>query len=689
VKTQKTIAVIMIVTSSILTALVTGNIAYPTILCMLGLLGLQRRFTWQIKPERRIIKSLLMLLLAVMFAVHYSYIGFSHQAMFAPAGAAAWQTIACYFMASMILILFLGAPDRLPPSMGFFHLAVAISAGQVLLLDDRYIAFRLVELGSAILAILYTTSADNFSSKLVTERIVKSSRWLSVGLILAVVANIGWIGGSILYRHAEILNYLPVWFWRVDAAGGNNSGGASHIGFSKSGMLSSILQIQGDQDPTPVLTITADRNPGYLRAMSFEMYRQSQWLDLSNREALFPEERPFGAYFGGRTNTFRLRSREAPRTEYMTIRHELRFRETMFTPLGTSSIEAPVSLMLRDDDDIIYSRNLPSGLNYRVAYSATPYQRPPTGMQVRRMLNVPARLDRRIYQLADGIFSRCVTANEKMEAVVDYFRTNYTYSLSMNIPPGVDNLTYFLLEGTSGYCEYFASGSAILLRLAGVPTRYVTGFLVTERDPASGSWVARNMNAHAWVEAWDQELGKWTIVEATVQDNLASTETERDLSTTGGGGGIDFRRLLQDIYQYGIVGIFGWFFKSYGLVAGLLISSFFAGSAVFLAVWQRLKEGKTKTFLRSRKGEDAIVASMHKMLNRMDRKVKAAGQQRNNTETLHTFSNRLRAQDAGDGIWARISDWYLEYADLRYNKPSGWRRLRKVQEMADSLRNIR
>ena len=54
-KTKKSIAIIMLLTSSVLTAFASRDIAYPAILCILGLLGLQRRFTWDIKPERRVI----------------------------------------------------------------------------------------------------------------------------------------------------------------------------------------------------------------------------------------------------------------------------------------------------------------------------------------------------------------------------------------------------------------------------------------------------------------------------------------------------------------------------------------------------------------------------------------------------------------------------------------------------------
>ncbi|MHC4570185.1 MAG: transglutaminase-like domain-containing protein [Planctomycetota bacterium] len=68
----------------------------------------------------------------------------------------------------------------------------------------------------------------------------------------------------------------------------------------------------------------------------------------------------------------------------------------------------------------------------------------------------------------------------------------------MDIPAGRDKLTHFLLAESTGYCEYFASGAAMLLRMADVPTRYVTGFLVTNRDVETGLWIARSMDAHAW-----------------------------------------------------------------------------------------------------------------------------------------------------------------------------------------------
>ena len=696
-KVQKTIAIIMLLTSSVLTALVSGDIAYPTILCMLGLLGLQRRFTWDIKPEKRVITSLLLLLLAIMFSLHYRYAGSAGRVAYVQAAAIAWQTIARYFLASMILILFLGSPERMPASLGLFHVAVTISAGQVLLLDDMYISFRLSELLSVILVVLYAAAARGTMDRPHPERMGRiftascfrrKAGVFAFGLILVVTANCGWIMSSILYRHVEVLNYLPLWFWRGHVALESATDGVSLVGFSTSGRLSSLLFIKAEQDPTPALSIMCDGSPGYLRARAFEVYRQSEWHDLSYREALFPERnKPFGMYFVGRTNFFRLNETDASECKYMTIRHESLFADAVFTPLGTSFLEAPLNLLLRDDDDIVYARNLRNALNYRIAYTKSAYQKPPTGVQGRRMLNVPGQLDPRIHQLASRIFAGCSTTTEKIDAVVNYFRTNYTYALGLDIPPDRDKLTHFLLEESTGYCEYFASGAAILLRLAGVPTRYVTGFLVTEQDPQSELWVARYMDAHAWAEAWDQERNQWAIVEATVGENLAAASDAEQFGRMSGGAGTLLGQLLQDLYQYGLFGVLGWLFKSYGLLAGLLLLTFLLGGALWLALSRHYNWKKSIGRTQSRAVRNPGLVTLHKMLARMDRKVKAAGQRRALSQTLHAFSGQLRAQDCGDGLWTKISDWYLEYANLRYCRTMSSQRLQKLQQLAQWLQN--
>jgi hypothetical protein len=705
VKTQKAIAIIMILASSVLTARVCGDIAYPAILCMLGLLGLRRRFTWDIRPERRAVTSFLLLVLTIIFALHAAYTSSTTRAAPEQAAAVAWQTVTRYFLASMILVLFLGSPQRLPSSLGLFHVATVISAGQGLLLDSMYVAFRLSELLAVILAVLYVAAAGESTPAPplsclarqqrgedagvgIPERMGRTFRRLAVGLILAVALNCGWIAGSVLYRHVEVLNYLPVWLGRGRVAE-STVDGMSHVGFSTSGKLSSVLLIKGDQDTTPALAIISDDCPGYLRARAFEVYRQSEWYDLSYREAIFPERnRLFGMYFVGRVNIFRLDQTDASECKHMSIRHESQLADAVFTTLGTSILSAPLNLLLLDDNDIIYAPNSRSGLNYRIGYAKSAYQKAPAGVHRLRMLDIPGELDPRIYQLASRIFAGCSTTSEKIDAVINYFHTNYTYALGLDIPPARDKLTHFLLEESTGYCEYFASGAAILLRLAGVPTRYITGFLVTEKDALSESWVARNMDAHAWAEAWDSERNRWVIVEATIQEDWAGASAAEQLGRLGGGIGNTLGQLLEALYRYGLFGLLGWLFKYHNLLASLLALTALFGGTLWLALSRRYYRRRSQREIESRATGNPERLTLHKMLARMDRKVKTAGLWRHLSETLHAFSGRLRARDSGDGLWTRISDWYLEYANLRYRRTISSQRLQKLHNSLEACKKL-
>jgi hypothetical protein len=511
---------------------------------------------------------------------------------------------------------------------------------------------------------------------------------LVFGLILLVAANTGWITSTLLYSHVEVVNYLPVWFWgsKMDSSGSTS---AATIGFSTSGRLSSILMIKGDLDPSPVLNIQSDECPGYLRACAFETYHQSEWSDLATKQEVFPEQnRPFGMYFAGQKNTFKFNDIDPSLCKNMTLQHVSRFADALFTPLGTSLLQAPLRLVLRDNNDIISSLRLRLGLIYRITFRDQAHRKPPSDMQSRRMLKIPTRLDPRIRQLAKEIFAGCDTTTEKIDAVIKYFHTRYTYSLGTDIPPDVeDKVSYFLLEATTGYCEYFASGAAILLRLAGVPTRYITGFLVMEYDQALELWVARNMDAHAWVEAWDEKEQQWSIVEATVGEDAVGMASAEEDERTGSGAGALLRQLLKSIFEYGLFGVAGWMYESYGIFAGtLLVMGVFSGVLAWILsrVYRRKKTEQAKL---SKSVRDPILLLLYKVLHRMDRKVEAVGPRREPSETLHAFSHRLRNRDPNDGLWMRISEWYRDFALLRYRKTINTEYVQQLQQRARGLQD--
>jgi hypothetical protein len=76
----------------------------------------------------------------------------------------------------------------------------------------------------------------------------------------------------------------------------------------------------------------------------------------------------------------------------------------------------------------------------------------------------------------------------------------------------------------SGHCEYFAAAATLLLRAAGIPARYATGYAIVEYSDLEEAYVVRARHAHAWTRVWLN--GRWIDLDPTPPDWLG-LETER------------------------------------------------------------------------------------------------------------------------------------------------------------------
>jgi len=131
-------------------------------------------------------------------------------------------------------------------------------------------------------------------------------------------------------------------------------------------------------------------------------------------------------------------------------------------------------------------------------------------------LAVPAGLPR-MGALAGslGVGPNVAGDGEKIAAVVTWLRAGHSYTLRPPArPAGVDPVEDFLFDQRAGHCEFFASAAVLMLRAAGVPARYVTGFRGGEWNPLGGYIAVRDERAHAWAEAWVAGQG-WVRVDAT------------------------------------------------------------------------------------------------------------------------------------------------------------------------------
>jgi protein-glutamine gamma-glutamyltransferase len=81
-------------------------------------------------------------------------------------------------------------------------------------------------------------------------------------------------------------------------------------------------------------------------------------------------------------------------------------------------------------------------------------------------------------------------------------------------PPGRPPLDAFINDTHEGYCQHFAGAMALLLRMGGVPARVATGFTPGGYSGLHKAWIVRDIDAHAWVEAWFDRFG-WVTFDPT------------------------------------------------------------------------------------------------------------------------------------------------------------------------------
>jgi len=296
-----------------------------------------------------------------------------------------------------------------------------------------------------------------------------------------------------------------------------------------------------------VMKAISASEPGYLRGHSYRTFRWAYggtWFaDEKNTEDLLEitraEDRDLTVL------TFSLQDGDGSPGERMEFRFTNDFRSAV-TPLPANAvsvtIDAKSAVVTRDGSLIAESWSQSAGVIVTVdspdpaaawqSPSASAMMPPDTdedpdeGASLRQdYLTLPpmlmdverrVRLTREIFGYADPMR---LTPLQRIAAVTRFFSDNFTYSLSPDgfIPSRGENynpLTHFLFRSRTGHCELFATSAALLLRMYGVPTRYVTGVVCGRYNPA-GYYYATNFDLHAWAEAWDDDGQRWVLVDAT------------------------------------------------------------------------------------------------------------------------------------------------------------------------------
>jgi len=126
----------------------------------------------------------------------------------------------------------------------------------------------------------------------------------------------------------------------------------------------------------------------------------------------------------------------------------------------------------------------------------------------------------RTYRLAQRLAADAPTAYAAVRNVEQYLQEGFTYSERPPTQPYP--LNAFLFEDKLGYCQQFSGAMGLLLRMAGIPARVVSGFSPGSFNRDTGEYRVRDLDAHSWVEVFYPTIG-WVTYDPTPTASPAVT----------------------------------------------------------------------------------------------------------------------------------------------------------------------
>lgn len=149
-------------------------------------------------------------------------------------------------------------------------------------------------------------------------------------------------------------------------------------------------------------------------------------------------------------------------------------------------------------------------------------------LQLPAIQNLQATVAAHDQTLHDLVYAQPnLSQTARVLAIRERIAETFSYNLEVPAPEANREFVTWFFETKEGYCTYFATTYAVLLREAGIPARYVEGFLVPAM-PGGGSRIVSGEQAHAWTEVWFPGMG-WIPFDATPQGTLDEMTQEDEI----------------------------------------------------------------------------------------------------------------------------------------------------------------
>ncbi len=314
--------------------------------------------------------------------------------------------------------------------------------------------------------------------------------------------------------------------------------------FASSNSFGRSLTLGGERDVGDSLIFNASTTSArYWRAVIFDTYDGKGWLNTNQTQLLLPSLQPAPiADWESR----------APLTQTITLMAPS--GNVVFGVPDVRQIDLPVDVLVSGvpaaalaappwgvDEGVTgpveftmvrARRQLDLGDTYTLLSNATDVSQldmesastdyPPEILD--RYLQIPEAFSSRVTELAQSLTMTATTPYAKAKAIETYLRTIPYNDAIAAPPPDADPIEYFLFTIHEGYCDYYATSMAMMLRVLGVPARVASGYAEGIYDEESTLYFVSERDAHTWVELFFPGLG-WVEFEPTAGESPLNRPT--------------------------------------------------------------------------------------------------------------------------------------------------------------------
>ena len=303
--------------------------------------------------------------------------------------------------------------------------------------------------------------------------------WLSLLAFIGFAGYVGHVGLHGLQKTLE--NKALGWFSSLTRESADPYRARTAIGDLGTLKLSDRILFRVNMDPSHGHLL--------LRESSYTTYHRSVWFARHSRfKAVEPER-------DGTTWKLHATPKEG---RVIGVSTPLKGGKGMLkAPNGTLELsQLPVLKMSMNQFGDLKVEDGPGLVNYQIRFRRGSHM---TSFPNEADLVVPEKEKPSIEKISQTLELASKTPQEVLRILTDFFQQGFAYSLDLKREKhDYTPMGEFLLHTRSGHCEYFATATVLLLRAAGLPTRYATGYAVQEFSPLENRFIVRSRHAHAW-----------------------------------------------------------------------------------------------------------------------------------------------------------------------------------------------